>query len=59
MTLKLVLIILMNCCLGNPYDVNSYRLKDTLFDAHLATDYTRELLSSLYDKEFEKVLSDE
>ena len=44
---------------GYPYDVNSYRLKDTLFVAHQATDYKRELLSSLYDKEFEKVLSDE
>ena len=41
------------------FDKYGYRLKDTLFVAHQANDYKRELLSSLYDKEFEKVLSDE
>ena len=46
---------------GFPYDANSYRLKYTLIVAWCATDYNRELLSSLslYDEEFEKVLSDE
>ena len=46
---------------GLPYDANSYRLKYTLIVAWCATDYNRELLSSLslYDEELEKVLSDE